>query len=72
MVENDVLNLLFKEGMSVLANPIYVGMGPYTAVIHDDVFITCAERLIRENGHEAYFKALIENLRRSWIFEKES
>ena len=52
------------QGM--LTNPIYAGLGPYPALIDDEMYVAAAARLIREQGAEQFLVNLLTVLREAF------
>jgi len=51
---------------SIIANPIYVGIGPFPKLVEEDVYIAAAMHMIEEHGAERYLKQMIAALRGSF------
>lgn len=50
----------------VIANPVYVGVGPFPKAIADEVWITTAVLAIRKYGTETFLSAMLAALRKSF------
>jgi hypothetical protein len=51
---------------SLVSNPIYTGIGPYPALVTDDVWIAAAIQLIAEEGPDAFLRTLLQGLREAF------
>jgi hypothetical protein len=51
---------------SLVSNPIYAGIGPYPALVTDDVWIEAATHLIAEEGAGAFLRQLLQGLREAF------
>ncbi len=50
---------------SLFCNPVYVGFGPYPALIDDETWVRAAARAIREQGPEQFLVNMLYVLRQS-------
>ena len=50
----------------IVVNPIYTGIGLFPKIIDDEVWIKAAKQAIRDMGHEGFFTAMLEALRKSF------
>jgi hypothetical protein len=48
---------------AVLCNPIYAGMGPFPAVVSDEVWVAAAVKAIKEEGLEQWLVNMLACLR---------
>lgn len=55
-----------EDVKKLFCNPIYVGMGPYTAATTEEEWIRVAVKYIKENGAEDFLKHMIVNLREAF------
>jgi hypothetical protein len=54
----------------MLVNPIYAGIGPYPAIIEDEVYVQAAKNVIQEKGIDFFLRTQLAVLRASFeIFE---
>lgn len=44
----------------VLTNPCYTGIGPYPAIVDDDIWARCTARRIQEEGPEAAIASTLQ------------
>lgn len=65
-------DLTEEEAVQILVNPIYVGLGPYPAVISEDLFIEAAEKLVEKNGLKWYLRKVIGSLRETLEVAEEA
>ena len=56
---------------SMIANPIYVGMGPFPKLVEDDLYIAAAKLMIAEHGAEVFLRTMIGALRASFDAQVE-
>ena len=55
------------EVRGIMCNPIYAGVGPYPALVDDETWVSCAAKLIREEGGaEQFLVDMLHMLRASW------
>lgn len=55
-----------KDVKKMLCNPIYVGMGPYSASMTKEQWIKSATKRIKDNGAEDFLKCMIDCLREAF------
>ncbi len=55
-----------EDIQGMLTNPIYAGLGPYPALIDDELYVAAAARLIREQGAEQFLVNLLAVLREAF------
>lgn len=54
-----------KDIKKMIANPVYAGIGPYPAIVNDDLYVVSAARFIKSHGAEVYLRSMLKNLRKS-------
>lgn len=52
-----------EDVANLIANPIYVGMGPYPKILDDDLWVESAVRAIGEEGAAAFLTRMLTVLR---------
>src|SRR5579864_6390277 len=57
---------------AMFMNPVYAGVGPYPAMVTDDVFVPVNASMIRRDGPDQYLVNLLYLLRRSLGFNANS
>jgi len=51
---------------AIMANPVYVGIGPFPMLVGEDDYIAAAKLMIEEQGPEHYLRQMIAALRASF------
>ena len=51
---------------ATICNPIYVGVGPYPAIVSDEQWVRAATQMIKEEGSEQFLVNLLYALRQSF------
>lgn len=52
--------------MEVLANPIYAGIGPFTALVTDETWIKAFQKLMLDIGANEALTLMLKELRKSF------
>ena len=55
----------------VVTNPVYAGIGPYPAIVPEDLWVEAVAKMIRDRGAEPVLRDILRNLREAFPREDE-
>ena len=55
-----------KDVEEIVANPLYVGIGPFPKVIEEEIWISCAVQTIKDHGVKRFLSVMLQSLRKSF------
>ena len=58
-------NVTEEEVRSLIANPVYAGLGPFPQIVSDEQWVRAATKAIKEDGPEQFLVNLLHVLRES-------
>lgn len=56
-----------EQVKGLICNPIYAGIGPYPALVEDNVWVQAAAKVIDNDGKEQFLVNLLYLLRKSFL-----
>jgi hypothetical protein len=64
-VQDDAGKMTADKMRSLICNPIYVGIGPFPALIDDETWVRAAAQMIKKEGSEQFLVNMLYVLRQS-------